>query len=288
VTTNLLSFADVRGRFGGSTRSEALSAIGRHFIAAGLIALGLQHFVFDEFITGRAPEWPASVPGKLAWAYLSGATIIAAGFAIMARRHARLAALFVGTLVAVWALLRHVPIVATDSLLAGSWTRAGKALVFLGGTFALAATLPPEHVRNVVLSRFINARGPFIVLGRICLGIFLLVSGMQHFKHTTFVASLIPTWFPGDAVFWTYFAGVTLIGGGLGLLIPRTASLAAALSGLMIFSWFWIVHVPRTFASVSDGIAVFEALTFSGFAFLIAGYVGASRTMQPDPSGNDR
>jgi hypothetical protein len=41
----------------------------------------------------------------------------------------------------------------------------------------------------------------------------------------------------------------------------------------MVFSWFWIVHIPRTLFSVSDGIAVFEALAVSGLAFVLAGYV---------------
>jgi hypothetical protein len=43
-----------------------------------------------------------------------------------------------------------------------------------------------------------------------------------------------------------------------------SATLAGLLAGLMIFSWFWIVHLPRVRTSVSDGIALFEALMFSG------------------------
>ena len=66
---------------------------------------------------------------------------------------------------------------------------------------------------------------------------------------------------------------MALIAGGIGLFISRTARLAALLSGLMVFSWFWIVHIPRTFLTVSDGIAVFEALAFSGIAFVIAGFL---------------
>ena len=91
------------------------------------------------------------------------------------------------------------------------------------------------------------------------------------------MASLIPAWFPGDAVFWTYFAGVALVAGGIGLLTPWTARLAALLSGIMVFSWFWIVHLPRTFASVSDGIAVFEALAVAGIAFVLAGSLETGR-----------
>lgn len=41
------------------------------------------------------------------------------------------------------------------------------------------------------------------------------------------------------------------------------------MAGLMVFSWFWIVHVPRTFVSVSDGIAVFEALAVSGIGLVL-------------------
>ena len=43
------------------------------------------------------------------------------------------------------------------------------------------------------------------------------------------------------------------------------------LSGLMVFSWFCIVHIPRTFLGVSDSIAVFEALAVFGIAFVLAG-----------------
>lgn len=66
---------------------------------------------------------------------------------------------------------------------------------------------------------------------------------------------------------------MALIAGGIGLFVPYTAILAALLSGLMVFSWFWIVHIPRTFFGVSDSIAVFEALAVSGIALVIAGYL---------------
>jgi uncharacterized membrane protein len=138
----------------------------------------------------------------------------------------------------------------------------------------MAATSP--HIGKWIANR----RGPFILIGRICLGLFLLMTGIQHFLHTEFVASLIPTWFPGNAVFWTYFAGVALISGGIGLHVPMTARLAALLSGIMVFSWFWIVHIPRTFVGVSDSIAVFEALAVSGIAFVLAGHLS-----RPDNHG---
>lgn len=244
--------------------------IGRWFFALATIGIGVEHFIFNDFIIGRAPAWPESVPGVLIWAYLTGIFFIGAGLAIISNKKTRQVAVFAGILIFLWAFLRSIPVIATDSFLSGEWTRAGKALTFFGGFFAIAAVSPKSgNTRSSAFSKFINKNKEFIILGRICLGIFLIITGIQHYLFTEFVASLIPEWFPGDAVFWTYFAGVALIAGGLGLFIPKTARLAALLAGIMVFSWFWIVHLPRTFTTVSDGIAVFEALAVSGIAFVL-------------------
>lgn len=146
------------------------------------------------------------------------------------------------------------------AFLSGAWTSAGKALVFAGGALAVSGWRP----------------GWSIPIGRCTLGLFLLIGGVQHFLFAKFVASLIPAWFPGNATFWTYFAAVALICGGIGLLIPHTARLAALWSGIMVFSWFWIVHIPRVTVGMSDQIAVFEALAVSGIAFLLSGQLAES------------
>lgn len=257
-----------------------LAPTGRIFFAIALIGLGIEHFIFKEFVTGRAPAWPESLfSGRVAWAYVSGVAVIVAGAAILTGKRARLAAVLAGLLILVWAFLRHIPVIAADSFLAPTWTVAGKALTLFGGALAVAAAQPADESGSTSsLGKLMNLTGEFITLGRICLGIFLVMTGIQHFKYVTFVASLIPGWFPGDAVFWTYFAGVALIAGGVGLFIPQTARLAALLAGLMVFSWFWIIHIPRTLTSVSDGIAVFEALAVSGIAFTIAGFLYARKS----------
>jgi uncharacterized membrane protein len=255
-----------------------LQTIGRVFFAVAFVGLGITHFVFGDFMTGRAPAWPETIAGGTAWAYLSGVGIILAALAVLSGKKARMAALAVGVVIFAWALLRNVPVVAADSIFGASWTRAGKALVFFGGFFAMAGLSPiEERGGRAGLAAFINQRDPFLTLGRICLAIFLLITGIQHFLFTEFVASLIPGWFPGNAVLWTQFAGVALISGGAGLLLPQTAQLAALLSGVMVFSWFWIIHIPRSLGGVSDRIAVYEALAVAGLAFVLAGWLGERR-----------
>jgi hypothetical protein len=47
------------------------------------------------------------------------------------------------------------------------------------------------------------------------------------------------------------------------------------MTGAMIFTWFFVIHVARELAGVADGIAVFEALATAGMLFVIAGLLSA-------------
>jgi uncharacterized membrane protein len=253
--------------------------IGRSFFAVGLIALAIEHFVFGDFVTGRAPAWPASIPGRTVWAYTSGLLVMVAGGTVLFGQRGRGGAVMAAILIGSWALARHIPVLAGVPFLSAAWTAAGKALTFTGGALAVAATFPNANAPgDSTLARLVNRRQEFVWAGRASLALFFVITGLQHFMFTEFVASLIPGWFPGHATVWTYFAGVALIAGGLGMFVPQTAALAALLSGLMVFSWFWIVHLPRTFLGVSDSIAVFEALAVSGIALVLSGHLTARAT----------
>lgn len=238
------------------------SRAGTLLFAIALLGLGVEHFVFGEFITGRAPAWPDDAPGKTAFAVLTGAVFIATGMSLLLRKGVRPTAIVAAIAIASWALLRHIPILFTEPFLSGAWTSAGKALVLTGGALAVSGWKPRLSIPTA----------------RCTLALFLLIGGIQHFLFAKFVATLIPPWFPGNATFWTYFAAVALICGGVGLLLPPTARLAALWSGIMVFSWFWIVHIPRITTGRSDQIAVFEALAVAGIGFWLAGQPRRTQT----------
>jgi uncharacterized membrane protein YphA (DoxX/SURF4 family) len=72
-----------------------------------------------------------------------------------------------------------------------------------------------------------------------------------------------------------------LIAGGLGIFLPATTRAAAAMSGLMIFLWVFLLHIPRAIAPPRDPgetSAIFEALAISGVAFLVAGRRSGDRS----------
>jgi uncharacterized membrane protein YphA (DoxX/SURF4 family) len=240
---------------------DKLAPVGRLFFAISLAAFGVLQFLFGDFVAGRAPAWPAGVPGQLVWACGTGALFVAIGAAIALDKKAREAAFVSAGLVFVWAFLRNVPVALADKVYGGAWTSLWKGLVLVGGALTAASLVKPNPA--------------FVWAGRVTLGAFMISSGIQHFLFAPFVKTLVPAWIPPDQSFWTYFAAVALIAGGAGLMVPRTTRLAAALSGLMIFLWVLLLHIPRALGAPdaaqvqNEWTAVFEALAFSGIAFML-------------------
>jgi len=249
---------------------------GRICFGIATMAFGVQHIFYGDFIMGRAPSWPEGLPGQQIWAYFSGGLLIVLGLAITLGKKARPASILVTILVLVWALLRHV--IAGNFEWGTELTWFGKALALTGGSLAVTGSLPKESGNRWSI---VNQTVVFTLIGRYSLGIFMIICGIEHFMFVEFVKTLVPAWIPGN-VFWTYFAGVALIAGGIGLLLNQTVKIAALLSGLMVFIWLIILHVPRAVASMGDGnewIAVAEALAVSGIAFVLA---GTSRIEKPN------
>ena len=158
-----------------------------------------------------------------------------AGGAILVNRYVPAAAFSIAVIVFAWAVTRNLPIALADANFGGAWTRLGKAIALSGGALAVAASARQGTQSNVAA---------LTIVGRFALGAFLIASGIQHFLFTDAVITLIPTWIPG-ARLWAYVAGIALIAGGAGLIVPQTTRIAGFSVALMLFTWVWILHVPR-------------------------------------------
>ena len=254
-------------------RADALTRFGRFAVGVAFVAFGVANFVVGDFVPGRAPAWPAGVPGQHAWAYLTGIVLVGAGLCILTGRWAVRAALVAAGLVAGWALLRQIPLALGDPGFGGEWTKLGKALAFSGGIVGVAGSfllVAPESTDDDI------RRGwAMRAVARLSLGAFLVASGIQHFLFAPFVATLVPAWIP-DQMFWTYFAGTALIAGGLGLVNAATSRLAATLVGLMVLTWFFVLHIPRGLSmnNQNEWTAVIEALAVSGIALSLVQRAG--------------
>jgi uncharacterized membrane protein YphA (DoxX/SURF4 family) len=249
-------------------RADALSRFGRFATGLALTAFGVANFVVGDFVAGRAPAWPAGVPGQVGWAYLTGVVLIGAGVCIVTGRWAVRAALVAAALIAAWALVRQIPHALADPQFGGEWTNLGKALTFSGGLVGVAGSfiLHSPDATDAEIHRAWLMRA----VGRLALGAFLVASGLQHLLFTPFVATLVPAWIP-NPTFWTYFAAAALIAGGIGLVFAVTSRLAATCVGLMVLTWFFVLHIPRGLAmnNQNEWTAVIEALGVSGIALAL-------------------
>jgi uncharacterized membrane protein len=182
---------------------------------------------------------------------------------------ARTAAMLLGTIILLWDLFRDVDLIK----IAATSLDIVKALALGSGAFVIAGSLPRDRWDSGgVFSAAIRPLEKLIPLGRFFLAPQMIVAGSEHFIYSRFVFGLVPAWIPGHP-FWTYFTGAALIAGGIGLMLRRTARLAAALLGSIIFIWVLVLHIPRAAAdlhSANEWTSVFQALSMSGVAFILA------------------
>jgi uncharacterized membrane protein len=240
---------------------------GQIIFATGIIALGVLQFFAKDFIVGRPPvvQWASNIPGKEAWAFVSGILLIIGGLFILLKRNASPAAYFIGIFIFIFSFLcRHLPNLFTVTTAQDViWQiNAYKTLALCGGAFIIAGSF---HEQSNKVQLMLNC---------ILLALFFIISGFAHFKFDDFIINdFIPAYIAAHA-FWTYFCGIALIAGGVGLLIKQTRKWAAAFTGLMILLWFFLLHIPRASSAphdYSEWMGVCESFTFSGILFTLAG-----------------
>jgi len=239
------------------------------------VASGVLQLVVGEF--ARLVPWPAAWPGQTGLACLTGLALVATGLAILSGRFVRSVGTILSVALGLTFLLVYLPsmTVYADPRIdhpffrGFMWTNPLKCLALVGGMALLARRLGDAPARLLPVQEGVGRLARF---GAMMLAAFLIVCGVQHFVYAPFVATLVPSWIPPSQIFWTYFAGVALIAGGIGILVPRTVRLAGSLSASMIFLWVLLVHIPRALAGPNhpfETAGVFEALALSGVALLV-------------------
>lgn len=229
-----------------------------------LLGWGIQHFMLGDFIAGRAPAWPADVPGKLAWAYLTGLLLIVTAISIV---KTRTTAVCTGLIILAWAGGRNLFVVLSTLDYGGVLTSTGKSFTIGFGALLVASLVPLRSNEKWTEPLVRHA----VVLASIAVGIFFIASGIQHFLFVPFVKMLVPAWIPGN-VFWTYAAGVAMIAAGIALITGIQRPLAALISSWMVFTWFLILHIPRAVGeggNANEWTAVFEALSVAAILTII-------------------
>ncbi len=248
---------------------EKLATLARHFVGLACLGSGLEQLVTLGFVR-LVPKLPAWLPAQSFWAGATGVMLVLIGGAILTDRKIRLAAVSLAGLLLVLLGFR-LPELAADS---GALVNPGKVLVLGGGALLLGGR---------------GKKWPWVA--PVLLGIFLATCGWAHFRYSGFVDTLVPAWIPPSRRFWTCFSAVALLAGGLGVILPPTRRAAGLASGLMIFLWVVLLHIPRTveLKTLFELDGVFEALAISGVALLVAAaHPRPAAGTTPEPQRRDK
>ncbi len=248
-----------------------LLTTGRLFFAISVVASGIYQLVTGRWVN-LVPVKPVPLPAPWLVDGL-GVLLILIGLGLLVRRTVSVAAVTLAALLLVLFFGFGLRVAIANASINSAWVDPVMILAILGGVGL--AVVPRNGSAARSLDRVFAAAGRSAPLA---LGAFLAYCGILHFPMAKYVAGLIPPWIPAH-LFWTYFAAVALIAGGIGLNVPPTARLAAILSGIMVFSWVFLVHIPLAINThtVSEVSRSFQALQISAIAFMLAGIVPIPR-----------
>lgn len=250
----------------GSLETPSLQLrIGRILFALSVVASGIYQLVTGRFVN-LVPVNPTQLPAP--WlVYLFGVLFVLIGVGLMVGRTVSVAAITLAVLLLVLFFGFGLRVALANASMGYVWVDPLMTLAILGGV--CLAVVPRDGSPVIAFDRVFEKGTRFVPLA---LGAFLAYCGVLHFPYAKYVASLIPPWIPAH-MFWTYFAAIALIAGGIGVLVPGTARLAATLSGIMLFSWVFLVHLPLAISThtVSEVSRGFQALQDSAVAFMLAG-----------------
>jgi uncharacterized membrane protein YphA (DoxX/SURF4 family) len=233
-----------------------LRAPGRLMLAAGLVGFGLVSLLFDHSLDGLEPFelQPAAV-------WLNSGVLVLGGIGLVWSRTAPKVAL------GLWILLTLLFFVHTPGLVAEPdnavrWVSALEVLGLLAACMLIAA---PD-------------RADCRLVGRLMVGLMLIVFGAVHWLYVEAIAGMIPEWMPGRTL-WPWVTGAANVAAGLALVSGLMARLASALVGAMFASWILLVHLPRLLATPGErGEWVAAALAFAlaGVVWTVQGALSQS------------
>jgi uncharacterized membrane protein len=230
-----------------------LAAVGPAFVAAGLAAFGVEHFVAARAIMLAVPSW---MPGRLFWTYFVGIALLAAALSLALQRFVRLTATLLGTMFLLFVLLIHLRNVVSrpEQLF---WVVLLRDLAFGGGAWALAG-------------------GRLAVFGRCWIAAAALFFAVVYFLHPEIapgvpLVKLTPAWVPLHLL-WGYPMGAALLLTGIAVLVNRYSRKAATVLAIMVTLSVALIYIPIMVLTptVEAMNYVADTLLFAGTIWLLA------------------
>ena len=107
----------------------------RHIFALGLIVFGVQHFMYDQFISYLIPDW---IPSRVFFAQFVGIIFFATAISIIMNWMTWLSTFLLGIMFLSWVFILHAPRVNARPAYEAGWTSLFIALAMSGASFCLS------------------------------------------------------------------------------------------------------------------------------------------------------
>jgi len=122
-----------------AARAARLTRLGQLVFGVCALLFGAAHFFYLNLTVPMVPKWLP--PSQEFWAYATGIGHIAAGVAILAGLHARLAAILLTAMFASFTPLVHVPMLLANPSSYRNWTENALNLALAGAAWVVADSL---------------------------------------------------------------------------------------------------------------------------------------------------
>jgi uncharacterized membrane protein len=116
-----------------------LTRVGQLAFGVCALVFGGAHFVYMNMTAPMVPKWLP--PSQVFWGYATGVCFVAAGLAILSGVQARLAAILLTVMLALFGLLANLPILLADHASHFNWTESAVNLAVVGAAWVVAESL---------------------------------------------------------------------------------------------------------------------------------------------------
>ncbi len=253
----------VRPRFRAASGAGRILVLGPVFEAVALAIFAAEHFTAARDLASLVPRW---LPAHLFWVYFFGAALLAAAVSFILWRWVRCSASLLALFFLIIVVTLDLPNLLSSLHDRFAWILTMRETCFAAGAMVLAGSVWPRG----------NSIGIALVrIGRGIVAVVLLFYAIDHFLFPHHVPGvplekLIPPWAPAP-VLLSWFIGLALLLGGIGLIISPFARIASAGVGailLLLTAFFYVPMLIMEFRS-----APVEGLNYVGDTLLFAATV---------------
>ena len=248
-----------------------LKNYGRIFYGIGIAGIGILHFFYKGFRPIIMPVPAESVENISILIYLIALYILVSGILVSVGKNIRNVSLILGVVFFLFLIAGHLPQrLQYHPEILGRWTDTIKLLALSGGAFIMASAFPQSAPH-----RFFDSLNKVAPMGTYFFASMLCLFGYGHFASAQGISTIVPGYIPWP-LFWTYIAGVALVGSGIAIFINFKVKWIALLLGITLFLWLILLHLYYAirFPDFRDGeniVGSFQCLAFCGIALVLSG-----------------